>query len=182
MGEFEEAEKIANTTLAFHEKFGCEFHGTVASLILGGVMIARGKMAMGLKQIKNILQRFKDIEKKSFMPSGEYVLGKIYFQIATGEGPLRLSTLLKNAVFLSKTLPVASKRAEYHFNNAIDRAKDIGAKGVEGQAYLDLGLLYKAKKKEDQAKQYISKAIQLFEETSAEGFLKQARQAMESLE
>ena len=33
-----------------------------------------------------------------------------------------------------------------------------------------------------EAKQYISKAIQLFEETGAEGFLKQALQAMESLE
>ena len=181
MGEFEEAEKIANATLAFHEKFGCEFHGTAASLILGGVMIARGKMTMGLRQIENILRRLKKIEKKGFMPTGEYVLGKIYFQIATGEGPLSLSILLKNAVFLSKTLPVAGKRAEYHFNKAIEMAKEIGTKGIEGQAYLDLGLLYKTKKKKDQAIQYIAKAIQVFEETQAEVFLKQARQAMESL-
>jgi len=181
MDEFKQAEKIANATLAFSEKFGCEFHGTAASLILGGVMIASGKMAMGLKQIEKNLQQLKEIEKKSFVPTGEYILGKIYFQMATGEGPVKWSALLKNAVFLAKTLPVASKRAEYHFNKAVDLAKEIGAKGVEGQAYLDLGLLYKAKK-QDQAKQYISKAIQVFEETNAEVFLKQARQAMESLE
>jgi len=182
MGEFKEAGKIANATLAFCEEFGCDYHGTVASLILGGVMISSGKMAMGLKQVENILQRSKEIEKKSLMPMGEYTLGNIYFQMATGAGPVKWSALLKNAVFLSKTLPVASKRAEYHFNKAVDLAKEIGAKGVEGQAYLDLGQLYKTQKKKDQAKQYISKAIQIFEETSAEGFLKQARQAMESLE
>jgi hypothetical protein len=96
MGEFEEAAKIANATLAFSEKFGCEFHGTAASLILGGSMIASGKMALGLKQIEDILLRLKKIEKRSFMPTGEYILGKIYFQIATGEGSVNLSSLLKN--------------------------------------------------------------------------------------
>jgi len=100
MGEFEEAEKIAKANLAFHETFGCEFHGTIASIIPGGVMIARGKMAVGLKQVENILQRLKDIEKKSFMPTGEYILGKIYFQIAIGEGSVSVSSLLKNAIFL----------------------------------------------------------------------------------
>jgi tetratricopeptide (TPR) repeat protein len=145
-------------------------------------MISSGKMAMGLKQVENILQRLKEIEKKSFIPMGEYSLGNIYFQMATGAGPVKWSALLKNAVFLAKTLPVASKRAEYHFNKAVDLAQEIGARGIEGQAYLDLGLLYKTQKRKDQAQQYISKAIEVFEETSAEVFLKQARQAMESLE
>jgi len=181
MGEFEEAEKIAMATMAFHEKFGCEFHGTAASLIIGGVMIAKGKMALGLKQIEEILLRLEQIEKKSFVPTVEYILGKIYFQIATGEGSLSLASLLRNAVFLARTLPVASKRAEYHFKKAIDMAKEIGAKGVIGQAYLDLGLLYKTKKRKNQAKQYISKAIHLFKETKAEVFLKLAKKAMESL-
>jgi tetratricopeptide (TPR) repeat protein len=182
MGEFEKAEKIANATLAFSEKFGCEYHGTAASLIIGGVMIARGKMTMGLKQVENILQRFKEIEKKSFIPTGEYILGKIYFQIYTGEGPVRLSTLLKNAVFLTKTLPFASKRAEYHFNKAINMAKEIGAKGVMGQAYLDLGLLHKAKKRMEQAKICISEAIQFFEQCEADVYLKLANEALESLQ
>jgi len=83
---------------------------------------------------------------------------------------------------LAKTLPVALKRAEYHFNKAVEMANEIGAKGVMGQAYLDLGLLHKTRKRKDQAKQYILKAIQLFEETNAEVYLKSARQAMESLE
>jgi tetratricopeptide (TPR) repeat protein len=181
MGEFKEAEKIAKATLAFSENFGCEYHGTIASIIINAIMIANGKMAMGLKRIEDILQQLKRAEKKSFSPTAEHILGKIYSQIASGEGPLHLSTLLKNAVFLAKTLPIARKRAEYHFNKAVELAKEIGAKGVEGQAYLDLGMLYKTKKKKDLAKQYISKAIQVFEETNAEVYLEQTRQALESL-
>ena len=180
MGEFKKAEKIAKATLTFAKKFGCEYHGTAASIILNLIMIANGKMATGLKQIEDKLQLLAEVEKKSFLPTGEYMLGKIYFQIAAGEGSVSLSTILKNAIFLAKNLPVAAKRAEYHFNKAIDMAKEIGAKVIIGQAYLDLGLLHKAKKRKDEAKQCISKAIQVFKQTKAEVFLKQAREALES--
>ncbi|MFC1876851.1 adenylate/guanylate cyclase domain-containing protein [Thermodesulfobacteriota bacterium] len=182
MGKFNKAAQIANEILVFHDKFGCEYHGTPASIILGGVMIAKGKMASGLKQIKEKLIRFKEIEKKSFIPTGDYILGKIYFQIATGEGSLGISVILKNVVFLVRTLPVARKRAEYHFNKAIDMANETGAKGIMGQAYFDLGLLYKSQKRKNQAKQCISKAIQVFKKTKAEVFLKQAELAMKSLD
>ncbi len=50
-----------------------------------------------------------------------------------------------------------------------------------GQAYLDLGLLHRAKKRNDKAQECISEAIKIFEECKAEGFLKQARDALASL-
>ena len=181
MGEFKEAEKIGNEVLSFSKKYGCEFQGTLSSAILDLVMIANGKMATGLKQLKDILQRIKETEHKGFLPTGEYILGKIYFQISTGEGPISLSTIIKNAGFLLKTIPVASTRAEFHFNKAIETASEIGAKGVLAQAYLDLGLLHKAKKRKDQAKKCISDAVQLFEQCKADVYLKQANEALESL-
>jgi len=180
MGEFKNAEKIANETLSFCRKYGCEYQGTFSSAILALVMIANGKMAIGLKQLKDVLQRIKETEKKGFLPMGEYILGKIYFQISTGEGPISLSTIIKNSGFLLKTIPFASKRADCHFNKAIETARDIGAKGILGQAYLDLGLLHKAKKK-DHAKKCISEAVQLFEQCKADVYLKQANEALESL-
>ncbi len=51
-----------------------------------------------------------------------------------------------------------------------------------GQAYLDLGFLHKIKKRTDQAKECISEAIKIFEQTEAESFLKQAKEALVSLE
>ncbi len=90
--------------------------------------------------------------------------------------------MAKNIGFLIKNVPFASKKAEEHFNRAIEVAKEIGAKGTMGVAYLDLGLLYRMKEKTEQAKNCISEAIRIFEETEAEGFLKQAEEALSSLQ
>jgi hypothetical protein len=48
-------------------------------------------------------------------------------------------------------------------------------------AYLDLGLLHRMKGKTEQAKKCLSEAVQIFEQSEAEGFLKQAKEAFNSL-
>jgi len=67
------------------------------------------------------------------------------------------------------------------YSKAIEAAKEIGAKSLLGPLYLDLGLLHKAKKRTDQAREIISEAIQLFEQCKAEVYLKQVKEALESL-
>jgi hypothetical protein len=59
--------------------------------------------------------------------------------------------MAKNVGFLVKNAPFASKKAEDHINKAIDIFKEIGAKGFLGTAYLELGLLYKKRKRTDPA-------------------------------
>ena len=50
-----------------------------------------------------------------------------------------------------------------------------------GQVYLSQGLLYKASKRTDQARQCILVAIDIFKECEAEAYLKQATEALDSL-
>jgi tetratricopeptide (TPR) repeat protein len=90
--------------------------------------------------------------------------------------------MAKNIGFLVKNVPLAGKKAEEHFNKAIEISKDIGAKFLLGSAYLDLGLLYRARKRADQARECISEAISIFQECEAEVYLKQANEALESLQ
>ena len=90
--------------------------------------------------------------------------------------------MAKNIGFLIKSVPFASKKAEEHFNRAIEVAKEIGAKGTTGMAYLDLGLLYMKKGKTGQARKCLSDAIRIFGETEAEGFLKQAKETLALIE
>ena len=111
----------------------------------------------------------------------EYILGEVNSQIATGPKP-SLSIMAKNIGFLVKNVPFATKKAEEHFNKAIELFKEIGAKGYLGQVYLSLGLLYKASKRTDQARQCILEAIDIFQECEAGGWLKQANEALDSLE
>ena len=80
-----------------------------------------------------------------------------------------------------KNVPFAGKKAEEHFNKTIELAKEIGAKWFLGISYLELGLLYKDRKRTDQARQSFSKAIPIFEECGAEVYLAQAKETLASL-
>ena len=63
----------------------------------------------------------------------------------------------------------------------MNTAKEIGAKGVLAQAYFDMGCLRQIKGRIDEARHYISDAIQLFEEGDADVYLKQAKEALAAL-
>ena len=104
----------------------------------------------------------------------ESLLGSVYLQMA-------MSFLFKNIVFLMKNAPHAARKAETHFNNAIKHAKGVGANGTLGQTCLNLGLLHQARKRVGKAEECLSEAVRIFEETEAQVYLKQAREAMESL-
>ena len=60
-------------------------------------------------------------------------------------------------------------------------ADQTGAKGLLGQAYMGLGLLHKARKRNADARECISKAMMIFEECEAEVYLKHATEALASL-
>ena len=181
-GQFLEAEDVLKAVESFSQNYGTEVYGTPAHSLLGVVLIAKGHMARGLKMIEDMGQSVLETGRKYCYATTEYSRGKLYFQLVEGAGPISLSTMAKNIGFLIKNVPFASKKAEAHFKKAIEVAKEIGAKGVLGQAYLDLGLLHRAKGRTDQARKCILDAIQLFEQCEVEVFLKQAKEALGSLE
>ena len=179
-GQLEEAENVLQSYLNFCEKRGLGQFSVLSQLYLALILIAKGQMQQGtelLAETRKIL--ISNQSRKNFALS-EYFLGKVNSQIATGPKP-SLSIMAKNIGFLAKTVPFASKKAEEHFNKAIELFKEIGMKSSLGQAYLSLGLLYKASKRTDQARQSILEAIEIFRECEAEIYLKQANEALDSL-
>ncbi len=131
--------------------------------------------------IEDALQTFINEERRFYIAFTEHIIGKIYSQIVEGAGPISPLSIAKNIGFLMKNVPFADKKAESHFNKSIEVAKEIGAKSLLGPVYLDLGLLHRAKKRTDQARECISEAIQIFEQFEAEVPLKQAKEALASL-
>ena len=109
-------------------------------------------------------------------------LGQLYLQIVEGKGPKSLFFMIKNIRSLIKVVPGAVKKSEEHFNKAIAIAGEIRARSLLGQSHLGLGLLHSAKGRKEKAMESISKAIDIFEEIEAEDFLKQAKEALASLE
>jgi class 3 adenylate cyclase/tetratricopeptide (TPR) repeat protein len=181
-GRFHEAESICEDMIKFAEEFGYEFAGSGAQAFMGIVMITKGDVARGIHIVESIIQRFLENGDRYRYATMNHLLGKVYSQIAQGGGGEKsLSFLLKNIGFLIRAVPFAARKAEGYFQTAIETAKEIGAKSVLGQAYLDLGKLHKAKGRLADARTCISRAVQSFEECEADVYLKQAREVLASL-
>ena len=60
-------------------------------------------------------------------------------------------------------------------------AESVGAEGFAGQAHLDLGVLYKARKKREKSLHHLKKAEEIFARNQATGYLEQTREALEEL-
>jgi class 3 adenylate cyclase/tetratricopeptide (TPR) repeat protein len=179
-GQLQEAEDVSKSVLNFCEKHSIGQVSTIAYLSLAPALIAKGHMKQGIRMLEEMQQTLIRNQRRVWCAQSEYVLGKVYSQIATGPPP-SFSIMAKNIGFLVKNVPFAGKKAEEHFNKAIEVFKEIGAKGFLATTYLDLGLLYKAKKRTDQARECISKAINIFKECEATTYLKLAEEALASL-
>jgi tetratricopeptide (TPR) repeat protein len=178
--QLQEAENVLQSCINFCEKRGIGEFSKMSQVFLAPILIAKGHMQQGTELMEKARKSLISNQRRMLYAISEYILGEVNSQIATGPKP-SLSTMAKNIGFLVKNVPFATKKAEEHFNKAIELFKEIGAKGYLGIVYLSLGLLYKASKRTDQARQSIMEAIDLFAECEADGWLKQANEALDSL-
>jgi len=179
-GQLQEAENVLQSALNFCEKRGIGEISVICQCFMAPILIAKGHMQQGTKLLENAQKALIRNQRRVNYALSEYILGEVNSQIATGPKP-SLSIMAKNMTFLVKSVPFARKKAEKYFNNATELFKEIGAKGFLGPVYLSLGLLYKATKRTDEARQCILEAINIFEECEAEVYLKQANEALDSL-
>jgi tetratricopeptide (TPR) repeat protein len=182
VGKFQEAEKLLDEVMKFTKEFGFEWIEMQAQVFNGVITIIKGDLNKGISIVESVIQTCLEKGMRYRYVMYNHALGKVYLQIAQGGGGKKdLSFLAKNIGFMIKTVPFAHQKAEKHFNIAMNIAKEIGAKGVLAQAYFDMGRLRQTKGKTDEARKYITDAIQLFEECEADVFLKQAKEALASL-
>ncbi|MBW2608050.1 MAG: AAA family ATPase [Deltaproteobacteria bacterium] len=179
-GQLQQAENVLQSVLNFCEKHGMGQMHVICQTFLAPILIAKGHMKQGTELLEKARKTLITNQRRVWYALSEYIFGEVNSQIATGPKPA-LSIMAKNIGFLVKNVPFATKKAEEHFNKAIELLQEIGAKSSLGQVHLSLGLLYKASKRTDQARQCILEAINIFQECEAEVYLKQANEALDSL-
>ena len=158
------------------------FYGLLLSrFFLGLAMLAQGRLSQGLEMMKRAAMEIEKAEAPILSLFCESTLGKVYQTLATGAGPISLGLILKNVRFLLTTLPGAAQKSEAHFRRAIALAQEIEASGWLGQAYLELGLLYKAGKNKKQARECLNEAVHILTEIKLEYYLDQAHNALTEL-
>ena len=181
IGQFQEAELPLQQVLEYSNNFGFENLGTVARLFLGVVLVAKGHFSRGIEMIEDAKRTFQENQGRYRYAISEYVLGQVYLRIVERALPISMSMISKNIGFLVKNVLFASKKAEDHFNKAIEVLKEFGDKGLLGRAYLGLAMLHRAKHRTNQARECITKAIAYLEQCGAETYLRQAKEVMSSL-
>ena len=179
-GQLQEAEDVLESLLDFSEKRGIGMFTSLAQIFLSAILIAKGNMKQGFKKFEETQAVLLKNNLRVFYGLSEFILGLVYTQFITGPSP-GLSTLAKNFGFIVSNAPFAEKKAEEHFKKAIALFREIGAKGELGEALLGLGQLYKAKKRNEKARECFSEAASLFQECDAHVYLKQAEEALASL-
>ncbi len=180
-GKLQEAEKVFKSNLDFSEKHGMGQISVLDQCFLSPILIAKGHMKQGAELLEKARKTMIKNQRRVWYALSEHILGEVNLQIATGPKPA-LSIMAKNVGFLVKSVPFATKKAEEHFNKAVELFKEIGANGFLGLTYLSLGLLYKSSKRTDQAKQCVLEAIAIFRDCGAKANLKQANEVFDSLE
>jgi class 3 adenylate cyclase/tetratricopeptide (TPR) repeat protein len=181
-GQLKEAQNNMEEVIEFSETYGFEWVGAMAQAMKGMVLIAEGDLNRGVSMFEEVIRTWLINKSLYRYANGNYLMGRVYSKIAQGGGEKKdFSFFLKNFGFLIRTVPFAYQKAVESLNVAIKTSGEIGAKSVYGQAYLELGILHKARGKTDKARECISNAIEAFEKCEADVFLQQAREALASL-
>jgi hypothetical protein len=105
---------------------------------------------------------------KSAELMADLVLGSIYSQIVLGENALGIKGIIKNIGFIVQNVPGAMKKAENYLLKTIEEGRKIGSDFMVSQTSFDLGLAYKAKKKNDKALKYSTMAKEAYERMGAD--------------
>jgi class 3 adenylate cyclase/tetratricopeptide (TPR) repeat protein len=180
-GRITEAERVLRQVIEFDEKFNVFGAAGSAYLYLAVLNIIKGQIGEGVKAIKKLRDRCSADGNTWLYLMAEQFLGEAYLKMVEGGSPKSLSLLTRNTPFLLSNLPFAYGKSQEHLKEAIRVSTTIGAKLTQGRAYLDLGLLYGAKKRNEKAGECLSEAVRLLGECDADEFLRQAKEALESL-
>ena len=127
-------------------------------LILAIAAVLEGRFAKGVKGIERYIA-FRDRERYPGAAGWARVyLAEIYMELLAGTQRPPFRVLLRNSVFLVRTLPFAARRALDLLTRAAKNAQ-FSPEGVFlARINMDLGLLHKIKKRQDDARHHLEKA------------------------
>jgi hypothetical protein len=112
---------------------------------------------------------------------GNQYLGETYLQFVIGEEKPPLSVMLANFSFLPRTLPFAKSKARRYPRQALDGYRALDTPSNVAQCHDNLGLLEKAGKPTEQARECFLQARDIAETVDAAKFVRDAEAAMAKL-
>ena len=181
-GDYSTIRKPLEDILVHGRLHGCEVISTPAELFLSVARLTDGNMKKNIATINRILHHWEKNDARWRMICAELALGEFYLNLRLRESRLSPLAILRNLPFLLTALPSAARRTLHHYQRAIALAEKMGAKGMQGQAYLGMARLYHRQARHAEANDAIDRALARFEQCNAQGFLRMAKQLKTSIQ
>ncbi|MFC1896214.1 AAA family ATPase [Thermodesulfobacteriota bacterium] len=179
--QYIEAEEAAEQVSSYSRQYGGEYIGLPADAMRGIALVAGGQMSRGLNMVQEFSKLSREKGAKGYNVMSEFMLGRIFTDIVLGESGVSPMTMAKNIGFIIRNVPTAPKKAEAHLTRAIDGAENIGYTSYVAHAKLLLGLVHKAKGRNEKAMECLSEASQIFEAGQAQTLFEKVREQLNSL-
>ena len=144
-GQYQEALSLSQEVMDFSDKYGAEPWGHLHCHLWGMPWWPQGTWTGGWSLVERAEEIYRKTNRRWPMHPCKHFMVNCTFRSLRAGDPRVSPSWSKNIRSLVKLVPGAARKAEEHFNKAIEVAGEIGAKGVLAQAHLGLGLLHKAK-------------------------------------
>jgi class 3 adenylate cyclase/tetratricopeptide (TPR) repeat protein len=180
-GRVDEGERELQDVISFHEKYDIGYFAGFAHVFLAMSRILRGRIGEGFNAAEALAVDFLEKGNTVSYIYAQRLLGAVYLEMVVGDDPKGFAVLAKNVPFLITHMPFADRDAQKHLGEAVRASREIGSHSQLGQALLSLGLLHRAKKRRDKARECLAEAVRFLEECEVDGPLKEAKEALGSL-
>ncbi|HET6419220.1 MAG TPA: AAA family ATPase, partial [Geobacteraceae bacterium] len=148
---------------------------------LGAVMAMSGQIEKGVNHIKDAIRRWTSLGNYTQPIWGHLLLGEIYLQMAMGTMKPTPVVILKNLLFILRTLPVARPKARRQFEEVVDGVRARNMPDFLARALYGLGILSVAERRLNDARSCFEEALRVAE-TSDLYIAGKIRSALNSLD
>jgi tetratricopeptide (TPR) repeat protein/class 3 adenylate cyclase len=181
-GRLNDAEQLLVNVVEFDRTYGFNTLGTTARGMTSVALLARGELGKGVAMAEDVIASYREHGNWFRFAHQHLMLGNFYLKLVLKEGPTNFGLMAKNLTFMVKNIMHVREKAQSHLHTAMETAQEIGAKGVLGQSWYDLGRLNSALGETAVAREMFLKADEVFEDCNATGFKLRLANALESLE
>jgi class 3 adenylate cyclase/tetratricopeptide (TPR) repeat protein len=150
----------------------------VIDMVEGAALVSTGYISGGLRKLDEASRRLSDQGFFVASCACQLILGEIYLRIALLEDLPPLSVLLRNAPFLIRTFPFASRRARAHLEQAAAEFRSLEAPSFVAWCLYDLGVLHRGKGRPDEARRCFAEAQSIAREVGADVLEARAAEAL----
>ncbi len=178
----DEAEFLIQEILALSRRYGVEFVGTPAGFFHGVTLAVSSDLQKGIQAMEETLGFWKNNHCWLRFASCSLILARIYsarYRRKKKRGQPGLFQKMGQGLIQGI---VARRKAVALLEQCLATAEGIGARGLQGQAHLELARIHECQGKTEKTAQTLQQAVRCLEECRAEGYLQEARELQRTLE